>query len=62
MGGGWGRSTNSVLLVKTERKTANGRPGLSYDNIKIDLKETRWDGVERINLLKPSVFFRYHQV
>jgi hypothetical protein len=46
--GGWERSTNSVLVANTEGKTAAGRPRLSLDNIKIDLKETRWEDVDRI--------------
>ena len=44
----WQRSTNSVLMDKTERKTAAGRPRLSLDNIKVDLKETRWEDVDWI--------------
>ena len=36
------------MLAKTERKTAAGRPRLSLDNIKIDLKETRWEEMHRI--------------
>jgi len=47
-GGGWERITNSVLVAKTERKTAAGRPRLSLDNIKIDFKETSWEDADRI--------------
>jgi hypothetical protein len=44
---GWERSINSVLVTKTERKTTAGRPRLSLDNIKVDLKEKRWEDVDR---------------
>jgi len=39
---------NSVLVTKTEGKTAAGRPMLSFDNIKIDLTKIRWEDVDRI--------------
>jgi hypothetical protein len=35
-------------VAKTERKTAAVRPRLSLDNIKVDVKETRWEDVDRI--------------
>lgn len=35
-------------MTKTEVKIAAGRPRLNLDNIKIDLKETRWEDAHRI--------------
>jgi hypothetical protein len=40
-----------VLVGKPERKRPLGRPGRRWvDNIKIDLRETGWDGMEWIAL------------
>ena len=46
-----GKNTYNVLLGKPEGKRSRGRPRhRKEDDIKIDIKELGWEGVERINL------------
>jgi hypothetical protein len=41
----------TILVGKPERKRPLGRPRRKWvDNIKIDLREIGWDGVDRIDL------------
>jgi hypothetical protein len=50
-------------LVDTgEGKWPLGRPGREWNDIKMDNKALGLDGVDWINLLKPSGNFMYHQV
>jgi len=41
----------SILVGKTERKSPLGRPRRRWeDNIRMDLRKIRWEGVDWINL------------
>jgi hypothetical protein len=45
------RSAYRILVGKPERKRTLGRPRRTWvDNIKIDLREIGWDGMDWINL------------
>jgi hypothetical protein len=45
------RNAYRILVGKPERKRPLGRPRLRWvDNIKIDLRETEWDGMDWIDL------------
>jgi hypothetical protein len=45
------RNTYRILVGKQERKRPLGRPRCRWvDNVKIDLRETRWDGMNWIDL------------
>jgi hypothetical protein len=45
------RNAYRILVAKTEGKRPLGRPRRRWvDNIKIDLREIEWDGVDRIDL------------
>jgi hypothetical protein len=45
------RSAYSVLVGKPERKRPLGRPNHKWeDNIKMDLREIRWEGVDWMHL------------
>jgi hypothetical protein len=45
------RHSYRILVGKPEGKRPLGRPRLRWvDNIKIDLRETRWDGTDWIDL------------
>jgi hypothetical protein len=47
------RNANRTLVGKPERKRPLGRPrGRWVDNIKMDLREIRWGGMEWINLVQ----------
>jgi hypothetical protein len=44
------RNVYRILVGKPEGKKPLGRPSLRWvDNIKMDLRETEWDGVDRID-------------
>jgi hypothetical protein len=46
------RNAYRILVGKPEEKTPLGRPRRRLvDNIKMDLREIRWDGVEWIGLI-----------
>jgi hypothetical protein len=45
------RSANGILVGKTEGKRTLGRPRLMWvHNIKMDLREIRWGGMDWIDL------------
>jgi hypothetical protein len=45
------RNTNRLLVGNPEEKRRLGRPGHRWvDNIKVDLLETKWGGVDWIGL------------
>jgi hypothetical protein len=45
------RNANRILVGKLERKIAHGRPRRRWvDNIKMDLREIEWGGVDWIYL------------
>jgi hypothetical protein len=45
------RNAYRILLGKPEGKSSLGRPSRRWvDNIKIDVRETGWDGMNRIEL------------
>jgi hypothetical protein len=47
------RNAYRILLGKPEGKTPLGRPKCKWvDNIKMDLREVGWDGVDWINLVQ----------
>jgi hypothetical protein len=47
----WGRNAYRIFVGKTEGKTPLGRPRRTWvDNIKIDLREIGWDGVDSIDM------------
>jgi hypothetical protein len=49
------RNAYRILVGKPEGKKPLGRPRLRWvDNIKIDLREIGWDGVDWINLAQDS--------
>jgi hypothetical protein len=51
------RNAYRILVGKPERKRPLGRPSHRWvDNIKMDLRETGWDGIDWIDLAQD----RYH--
>jgi hypothetical protein len=45
------RNANTILMRKTEGKIPLGRPRRRWvDNIKMDLREIGWDGVDWLNI------------
>jgi hypothetical protein len=45
------RNAHGILVGKPERKRPLGRPRhMCVDNIKMDLREIGWDGVDRIDM------------
>jgi hypothetical protein len=53
------RNAYRILVGKPEGKKLTGRPRRrSVDNIKIDLREIGWDGMEWINLAQDRDWWR----
>jgi hypothetical protein len=44
------KNVYGVLVGKPEEKRSLGRPGCRWEDIKLYLKETRWEGVDCIYL------------
>jgi hypothetical protein len=48
-----GRDAYKILVGKPERKRPLGRPGREWeDNIRMNLREIEWEGVNRIHLVQ----------
>jgi hypothetical protein len=47
-------STHTIIFgEKYEEKRPFGRPGRRWeDNIRMDVRETRWEGVDRVHLVQ----------
>jgi hypothetical protein len=47
---GKNRNENRILVGKPERKRSLGRPRSKWDNIKMELREIGWGGMDCIHL------------
>jgi hypothetical protein len=55
------RNADNILVGKPERKRPFGRPKRRWkDNIKIYLRDTRWEGVEWMHLAHNKNQWRAH--